>query len=152
MTKTFSKLPRSCPVSRWIAVAVCCFCFLVLSGCDYVEAYRRGKQVGTYARLQTISLRVQDSVDRGETVTEALLRSVIQDEGDGRDTWGNAYRFAIMRRGESVSWIVLSLGSDGRCDLSNIRQYFGAKEEVVSGQFERDIVFRDGKPLKNAGK
>ena len=139
-------------VFSWVAAALFFFSFLLLLGCDYVEAYRRGKQVGTYARLQTISLRIQDSVDRGEPVTEATIRSVIQDEGDSHDAWGNAYHFATMKRGGSTSWIVLSLGSDGRCDLADIRQYFYAEEEVISGRFARDIVFRDGRPIKNAGK
>lgn len=83
----------------------------------------------------------------------ALSRSAITSEAEGRDQWGNPFVFIVKDQGSSYSYLLISYGSDDQLDVASPEMYFDDdKEELILGQPQRDIVFRDGLPLKNAGK
>lgn len=139
-------MPRRIAIGFLLVFAVSC------TGCGYVDAIRRGRQASTQGSLQGISAYVRQAVEGGEGVTDEVLRRAIEESGRATDAWGNPFRYVTRRESDYTSWIVLSFGSDGRCDLADFRQYFDAEPERVDGWFRRDLVFRGGEPLTNAGK
>jgi hypothetical protein len=108
--------------------------------------------VRTYTNMQGIVGRLEAIKDAGKPDFRAQSRSAIASETDGRDQWGNPFVLVVKERGPSYSYLLISYGSDGRLDVASPDLYFTEEEELILGHPERDIVFRDGLPLKNAGK
>jgi hypothetical protein len=93
--------------------------------------------------MQTISRIISDEIDsRGPLSAEELL-ALAHQIGDGKDSWGNPYQVEI-RKTPTYSWLLVSLGSDGRLDVTNIGEYFHSVEEDIVKHPWRDIIFRDG--------
>lgn len=121
--------------------------------CGYYESYQEAKQVRTHADLQTITSTIEDlKAERGGNLQATSIEAAIAQVNEGRDAWGNAFRYRLREVDGSASYIVLSYGKDDRPDIADISDYFDVTPEVVAGELSRDIVFRDGVPLKNAGK
>lgn len=120
------------------------------SGCKVLNEAR---QVRTYASMQTIVSRLEAIKADREQSFKAKSRGVIASEANGLDQWGNPFVLIVKdNEGSRYSYVLISRGSDGQLDVASPDVYFDEKEEFILGQPERDIVFRDGLPLKNAGK
>ena len=124
---------------------------LALVGCGFYDAYQRAKQVRTYADLQTLARRI-DQVFAEHPLSSAEIEGILQEVNDGRDAWGNRFIFrSRVVRGKS-SYLLISLGSDGRLDVEDASAYFSAPMSRVHGHSGRDLVFRDGQAVTLAGK
>ena len=102
--------------------------------------------------MQAIVSRLENAREQGKAVFKARSRFAITSEANGRDQWGNPFLLIVKDQGQNYSYLLISYGSDGQSDVALPAMYFDDKEEIILGKPERDIVFRDGLPLKNAGK
>jgi hypothetical protein len=81
-----------------------------------------------------------------------MAKAAIESVSEGHDAWGRRFAFHIRSAGTGVSYVLVSLGSDGVADYTDPTSYFGAAETSIHSQPARDIVFRDGRPITLAGK
>lgn len=126
---------------------------LMAAGCTRLGGVRdRVLQVGTYADLQEISWNLKR---RDLTVTDpgALeqIKGVVESVRQGRDRWGRPLRYSILKSREGGSYVVYSTGADGIRDSEEDSWYFELTPRSIKGELDRDIVFRDGRPVTNAG-
>lgn len=134
-------------MSRWLVLlgGPCASLLLTAStGCMWID---RGRQVRTHANMQTIVRALETLKERGALTTsnaEASIAAV----SDGLDGWGRRYIF----RQSGDSYLLISTGSDGELDVSSPSVYFGTTFASVAKQYDRDIVFRDGAPVRSGGK
>ena len=70
----------------------------------------------------------------------------------GAMPWGNRMRFRLQPSSHGAEYLLVSFGADGKCDVANIDLYFAVSGARIDGPPDRDIVFRTGEPLMNAGK
>ncbi|MEP0774657.1 MAG: hypothetical protein HRF46_09900 [Acidobacteriota bacterium] len=113
--------------------------------------YRRALQVRTFADMQTITARMNAAIDSGER-SQAKLFSLVQSVNQGRDAWGRDYVFDLQATAAGIEYVLISRGSDGKLDLSDVSAYFTLSEADIKYQYSRDIVFRDGVAVTRAGK
>lgn len=135
---------------RWVvffvAVAVSAACV-----CWVHDSYQRAQQLRTYTDRQVTVHRIEAVRARGELTVSRLHELALEDEGV--DSWGHELRLAWRSSGTVVdSYLLLSPGADGELDVDTLEAYFEADVESVAGKPESDIVFRDGEPIRNAGK
>lgn len=126
---------------------------LLLAACSVRDSYVRAKQVRTYADMQTIVAKIEQlrsfaPAPPKELQAQAILDSVAQ----GRDAWGHLFVFRSRPSKGGFSYILVSYGSDGKPDVPSLDEYFTIPESRVQGNGRKDIVFRDGMPVANAGK
>ncbi len=109
------------------------------------------RQTPTFANLQAVSSRIDWLRAGWVEVTEDQLQSVLAGINSGRDAWGNPILTAVRHRDDGqTDFLLVSPGSDGELDVESIDEYFELESVDIVGQFERDIVFRNGKPVTNA--
>ena len=130
------------------AFAVLGLATLIYGGFYGYHTWHRLKQIGTFSRLQGIAGLLKKSTESNPELSEAVLAKSIHEVGRGRDSWGNEFLFKLNDQG---SWVVVSRGKDGKLDLPSLDDYFSAESEVVRGSYSRDIFFRDGIPISDAG-
>jgi hypothetical protein len=123
--------------------------FCLLAGCAKLD---RIKQVRTVADMQTIASKISAQGPSGRLLNDqeaihALIRSV----ADGRDAWGNEYLYFTRASATGESYVLVSLGSDGKREYEP-DTYFSLRETAIHGDAKRDIVFRDGHLVTLAGK
>jgi hypothetical protein len=53
---------------------------------------------------------------------------------------------------DSGHYVVVSYGRDGSADFRTEEEYFALEKTDIRGLPDRDIVFRDGRCITNAGK
>jgi hypothetical protein len=126
-------------------------CLLGLS-CSKVD---RIKQVRTFADMQTITSKIEVLREqKPEAIGEPTrVRSLILGTSHGRDAWQHEFLFYTEKaRKGRLSYVLVSMGSDGRPDFADPREYFNLHESVIHDEPWRDIVFRDGQPLTRGGK
>jgi hypothetical protein len=139
--------------TRWALTAL----LLLAAGIVLVVAvtawslYQRGLQVGTFARMQTIAWKLDVSI-RGGLRSEPELLSVVKSVANGRDTWGRKLVLVVRPSPEGVDYVLVSKGRDGKLDLPDFADYFSVGEVDVRHELSRDIIFRNGTPITNAGK
>jgi hypothetical protein len=124
------------------------------TGCFFVDAYQRAKQLRTYTNMQSICGNIRESrLEHGGTIDDATIEEILQSEAGGFDEWGHRLAYN-SRRSEAgaVSYLLVSYGSDGKLDIEKIDGYYWAQPGSVVGHPERDIVFKDDVPLRGAGK
>lgn len=124
-------------------------CLTTLQACGVRDRLEATKQVRTTSLLQHIHGDLKGSVGEQGEVSFRQLQEVIEGVNAGLDGWGNDFLFTVAPSG---SFVVLSRGRDGKMDLERLEDYFNVGPRRVQGQYDRDIVFRDGIPLWNAGK
>lgn len=103
--------------------------------------------------MQAIVSRLETIREQGKPNFKAHSKTAIASEVNGRDQWGNPFVLIVKDQGPNYSYLLISYGSDGQLDVASPEMYFDDdKVELILGRPKRDIVFRDGRPLKNAGK
>jgi len=125
---------------------------LALAGCGLYDSFQQvSRQNPTFANIQAMSFAIEAEIEEGGCIVIDRLEEIAERYNGGRDEWGNEFRFSIHNAddgGESrCSYVVLSTGRDGQLDVEKIEDYFSADVASVIGDFDRDIVFRDGQPL-----
>lgn len=123
---------------------VCGLTLVILLGCD--AYWRISRQIPTFADLYSSADELQLLVEKHGSVSDAEAYRIIRKRNSGLDSWGNPIVFRA-KSSPQFSFLLLSLGSDGKLDVDDIESYFSHPREVIVGQFDRDIVFRDGKPV-----
>jgi hypothetical protein len=113
--------------------------------------YRRALQVSTFAKMQTISAKIASGLKTGRRSPEEFRR-IVSSVGGGKDSWGNEFLFDMRDTNKGFSYVLISRGSDGRLDLGSPSAYFDLQPCDIQGQYPRDIVFRDGIAITDAGK
>lgn len=110
----------------------------------------RGAQIRTFAQLQTISRWIE--TDENARISASRIEELVLKSYGGKDYWENEILFDVREAaGGYTEYLLVSTGSDGRLDVSNIVEYYTAEREVIRGQTARDIVFRNGKFVTDAG-
>lgn len=130
-----------------------CLLMLATISCGYMDLHQRSKQVRTFADLQTISTNIEQQRSMMGQLTSQSVEAVMTSVSDGRDAWDRRFAYDIQSYDDGkTSYVILSFGQDGVLDVNDIDEYFQMEPESVAGNFVRDIVFRDGRPILNAGK
>jgi len=126
---------------------------LVLAACSVRDAYVRAKQVRTYADMQTIVSKIEQlRSSTAAPLKEPQVQAILDSVAHGRDAWGHRFVFRSKPSRGGFSYILVSYGSDGKPDVSKPEEYFTLPESRIQGDGCKDIVFRDGMPVANAGK
>ena len=120
--------------------------------CDYKEGV---KQVRSTADLQSITAKIENGKSQGSVAdVERIVTAAVASVHGGKDAWGHPYVWRVREGARSVSYVVLSTGSDGELDVPSIDAYFTKEghEVLRSSEHRRDIVFRDGDAVITGGK
>jgi hypothetical protein len=123
----------------------------LLIACGRLE---RIKQVRTVADMQTIVAKIEALRERAPSAISdtAQTRSLISSVAGGRDAWGNELLCFTKATATGVSYVLVSMGSDGKSDVADPQDYFTMPERTIHDEPWRDIVFRDGLTITRAGK
>ena len=112
-----------------------------------------GSKLGESSATMQGIVRVIEETKIREPLTEANVRGAVKSVAAGRDAWGNEIAYAIRpSSAQSMSYVVVSPGSDGRLDFPTMDSYFTMGFADIRGKGRRDIVFRDGMAITEAGK
>jgi hypothetical protein len=114
----------------------------------------RIRQVRTVADMQTIAAKIEAV---REKAPESLGGSsevlhLISRVAGGRDAWGRELLFISKPAGRGFSYVLVSMGSDGKSDVAQPQDYFSMPEQIIHGAPWKDIVFREGHAVTRAGK
>ena len=123
-----------------------------LEGCFVRDFLDRAKQLRTYTNMQAIVGRIEEARATAGAISDEQIAEMLRSEANGRDEWGRLLIYDSRRGSNGFSYIVASLGRDGRLDVPKIEDYYTSTLEYIDEKFDRDIVFVNGRPLKNAGK
>jgi hypothetical protein len=124
---------------------------VLISGCGALD---RGKQVRSVGTMQAIVAKLEDVRRLGPTglYDRPRMQALIQSVERGRDGWGHELLYLVTAAQRGPSYVLVSLGSDGKLDVSDPVEYFNAPPSRIVDEPWRDIVFRDGKQVTLAGK
>jgi hypothetical protein len=125
---------------------------ILLEGCFVRNFLDRAKQLRTYANMQAIVGRIEEARATGGEISDKQIAEILRSKANGRDEWGRLLIYGSRRGSDGFSYIVASLGRDGRLDVPKLENYYTSTLEYIDGKPDRDIVFVNGSPLKNAGK
>lgn len=139
---------RTTPICVALVVLAC---LVALGAASLAGVYRRAKQVRTFANMQGISASVAAAMRDGKMDPAGLL-AIVESVSGGRDSWGNKLVLEVRLLQGERQFVLVSPGSDGLLDYSDIGAYFLLPERDTKGKFEEDIVFRNGRPVTLAGK
>ena len=112
----------------------------------------RAKQVRTYADMQTIVRKLEDvRRESSGPAFEYRAREIISATGDGKDAWGSSFVLFTRSNEDRLDYVLVSPGSDGFLDFAP-DEYFDLDSSRIDGKYKRDIVFRNGIAVADAGK
>lgn len=143
---------------QWKSILLWCgavlFCGLLCVVLWVLPFVRRAHQLRTYADMQMICSRIDNTVQqRGDALRANDILDAVRSVYGGIDTWGNEYLVLFEKLGRIESrYLLVSRGSDGKLDIAHIEDYFDMEIVDIHGQYEKDIVFLNGEPLTRAGK
>lgn len=129
------------------------FFAFILAACFVRDHYVRAQQLRTYADMQTIVAEVEQIRSSiSAPLTDLQVQTILDSVAQGRDAWGRRLLFRSKPSKAGFSYILVSYGSDGKPDVSSLEEYFKLPESRIQGDGRKDIVFRNGMPVTNAGK
>ncbi len=104
--------------------------------------------------MQTIVAKIEEiRTQTPEFLSDqAKMHDVISRIAGGRDAWRHEFLYLARSTSRGVSYVLVSLGSDGKLDVAQLKEYFNTPEQFIHGMPWKDIVFRDGHPITRAGK
>lgn len=120
-------------------------------GCN---GYRQLKeQLPTFANLQDAAIHIERvATETGALPTTEEARKIVAEHlEDAKDLWGSEILY-VARTSPKQSFLLISLGRDRKLDVPDPSVYFGLESTMIVGDLNRDIVFRDGVAVTNAGK
>jgi len=88
----------------------------------------------------------------GGVLSESDVNAAVKSIGNGLDAWGHEIRVFSEFDGETNAFVVVSPGRDGKLEFVNPEAYFASSRVDIRGLLDRDIVFRNGLCVTNAGK
>jgi hypothetical protein len=127
-------------------------CVLHLS-CGRWDLRNRQKQIDSFTRVYTISKKIETAcIGTNRSLSNAEIERITASVASGLDGWGNGIRVWTFEDGGAHQYIVVSSGRDGEFDCSSGEPYAALRRVDIRGEFDRDIVFLNGKSVTNAGK
>ena len=147
--KSMSSLRLSRQLIAWFALVA-----VAASGCGIHESIQRARQIRTQATLQDISAvaRKLETHQRARAECDQIM-SIASREAEVTDGWDNTILCFICSGSNDGAVLLVSRGADGALDVGSLSDYCGVESrESVEGEFDSDIVFRNGRPLKSGGK
>lgn len=144
--------------ARYFYPAICVafsagFLLAILVATDLPNQYRQlNQQLPTFANLQSASIEIE-RLRHAKNAPDASTAQAILERyfKHGRDVWGNKILYLEdMNLGRG--FLLVSPGSDHKLDVRDPMLYFTAKPRNIIGQLERDIIFRNGEAVTDAGK
>jgi hypothetical protein len=129
------------------------FFFMSLLVCS-CSKYDRVRQIRTVADMQTIVAKIEALRRQMPDLKDdsAKVRGLILSISRGRDAWQHELLYFSQPAGSRFSYVLVSMGSDGKSDVADSQEYFAMAERIIHDEPWRDIVFRDGHPVTRAGK
>jgi hypothetical protein len=114
----------------------------------------RARQVRTFTDMQTITGEIEALRERepGSLGDPSRIRRLVSATAGGRDAWHHKYLFLTKPTRTGLSYVLVSMGSDGKSDVTDPSEYLALSERIIHDEPWRDIVFRDGQPVTRAGK
>jgi hypothetical protein len=100
--------------------------------------------VGAIEELRALQRRLPTQ----EEVDDIIFREV----PSGGDAWGSPFLWRTRAESGEISYVLISCGSDHTLDLGDLDAYFKLRETKINLDTGRDIVYRDGRPVTDAGK
>jgi hypothetical protein len=138
-------------ILRWNRV-VAGFVLVVLVRFGGCHVYDGAKQVRTVADMQSMCARIEGDKRKDRPITEARIKMLVGQVAGGQDGWGNHILVATRDTPKGSRYLLVSMGSDGKLDVSAPARYFDQAPADVLEDATRDIVFIDGSQVTNAGK
>lgn len=122
------------------------FISLLLFGCS-IEQQRR--EINTLANLQTLSKVLRRSAGAESAVQiQDFENSVGNYFDNGKDLWGSPILFIPASESNQSTFLLISMGTDRRLDVSDPLKYYQIDEPVRSQDQEgKDIVLRGKKAV-----
>jgi hypothetical protein len=125
---------------------------IVIVGILGCEDLQRTRQVRTVADMQIIVRDVEQITAHGISPEEFRERALSRiKKWRSTDAWGTPFVFEVRAGDGRVDYVLVSLGSDRSLDRE-IDDYFLSSPGLGRGSADRDIVFRNGEAITNAGK
>ena len=122
---------------------------VLAAGCGVRD---RLKQVETMSNMGSVVIEIKQAREKkGEPLTDQEVRALIEASPRGHDAWGHPLLYFSKGQGTALAWVLISPGRDGRLDLDPTDKYFELQPEEIRGRPARDIVFRNGEVVTNAG-
>lgn len=140
---------------RFVRLAAIVSIASISYGCFVVDAIERARQLRTYTNMQAITARIEaikQTKEGAADPTDPRIQEALKSVAGGYDEWGHPFLFRGRRVGRKFSYVLVSIGKDGKLDVKSLDVYFDAPETMIQGMVSRDIVFRDGVAVNNAGK
>ncbi|MBN2564706.1 MAG: hypothetical protein JXB46_03255, partial [Candidatus Eisenbacteria bacterium] len=127
-------------------------CVLLLS-CGRLNRWGRLKQIDSFTRVAAIAKKLDNRrVESDRPLADSEIDRIIMSVGSGLDGWGHKIHILKTADDHSERYVVMSPGRDGKLDFPDTEQYFTLPRVDIRGLFNRDILFRDGRCVTNAGK
>ncbi|MCD4748226.1 MAG: hypothetical protein K8R59_02530 [Thermoanaerobaculales bacterium] len=128
--------------------------FLVpLLSCGRLNRWGRLKQIDSFSRVAAIAKTLDSRcANSGGPLSEGEISTIVKSIGSGLDAWGHDIRILNPSNDQGAGYIVVSPGRDGEFDFTNTDRYFTLPRVDIRGLLDRDIVYRDGRCVTNAGK
>lgn len=138
------------PTYAWLVVLAI---GVVSQSCGKLDVWGRQKQIDSYSRVSAIAKLLENRrAESGGVLSESDVTAAVRSVGNGLDAWGHEIRVFSQSRGETSTFVVVSPGRDGKLEFVDPEPYFASSRVDIRGLLDRDIVFRDGQCVTNAGK
>lgn len=134
--------------AHWAQRIILSLVGVALVGCRLRDRLR---QVETMSNVSSVVSNIEQVRRAKGDLTDQEAQVLISQSPLGHDAWGHPLFYAAKMEGRTQHYVVVATGSDGKLDFSDVGKYFDLKPEDIRGQPARDIVFRDGKVVTNAG-
>lgn len=141
---------RANPTYAWIVVLAVS---VVSQSCGKLNVWGRRKQIDSYSRVSTIARLLENRRAQSSGIlSESDVNAAVTSIGNGLDAWGHEIRVFSESDGKASTFVVVSPGRDGKLEFEDPEPYFASSRVDIRGLLDRDIVFRDGQCVTNAGK
>lgn len=107
----------------------------------------RQKQIDSFSRVAAAAATLERLRAKGVRVDG--FPSEVAGKVDG---WGRELQVLCGDGEYAGQYVLISLGRDGRADFGSREAYFVMQKEDIRGLLDRDIVYRNGEWVTNAGK
>lgn len=131
---------------RWFIAALT----LLALSCAVRDHVRQRETYANMLQSWRILAERLEAVPRQELTSEDAMK-LLHSQNRDIDAWGNPLMVVLNRQNAHVSYLLISMGADGRLDVPDPVSYFHLTPIDIHGKYEHDIVLKDGEPLTFAG-
>ena len=126
--------------------------FIFLGYSEWRALLQRKQGLSSFFVRKHATHILEASLQLGRNLTQEEVEQLLMDQqGQGRDEWGHRFHYFLEPESQETlkSFVLISPGKDGVLDYSSdaVAKYFEVKTENVTGDFDRDLVNRDGENI-----